>query len=524
MTVLFVRKRSPIWSCTKFFLIYTFLFPCLVGAQSEDYEATWQSLKQHQTPEWFKDAKFGIYCHWGPYSVPAFENEWYAHWMYTNTDNPEYEEGKKFYEHHINTYAPLDEFGYKDFIPLFKAEKFDAAEWADLFERSGAKFAGPVSEHADGFAMWNSKLTQWDALDMGPQRDVMGELSKEIRKRNMKFIATYHRQWLYAWYPTWDESTDASNPDFAGLYGPKVKKGDFQYPPQPHQIDAGFTGYYPKAGNAFNDEWLNRLKAIIDNYSPDLIWFDNKMDIIGEKHRKEFLSYYYNHAQKNQQEVVVTYKFYDLAKGSAVLDVERARMSQLKQYPWLTDDSIDWKAWSHIDNPEYKSTNRIIDFMVDVVSKNGCLLLNITPKANGEIPAPVKERLLQIGDWLGVNGEAIYGTRPFKIYGEGPARVVEGHLSERENPDNTAQDIRYTTKDSTLYAILLDWPDEPVLLSSLTSANGFDFDSISDIQLLGSKQRPTYKNTPNGVQVAFPKEKMGEHAFTLKIERKKQRP
>ncbi|WP_152285452.1 alpha-L-fucosidase [Flavicella marina] len=514
-------------------LLISLLVITLVSCNSSDkkkdsekakivYSADWESLKQHETPEWFLDAKFGIYCHWGPYSVPEYENEWYAHWMYVNEKNPEAKNGKPshFYTHHVETYGPLNEFGYKDFIPMFKAEKFDAAEWAQLFYDAGAKFAGPVSEHADGFAMWDSKLTKWDAKEMGPKRDIMGELSKEIRKRDMKFIATFHRQWLFGWFPTWDETTDASDPEYADLYGPKLKKGDFQYPYNPHEIDAGEDRYYPRAGKEFNDEWLNRLKEIIDNYNPDLVWFDNKMDVVSEEHRKEFLEYYYNHAENKGQEVVSTYKFYDFAKGTAVLDLERSRMKEKKDFPWLTDDSIDWKSWSHISNPRYKSTNRLIDFLVDVVSKNGAVLLNITPKSNGEIPELVKERLLEMGAWLKVNGEAIYGTRTFEIYGEGDAKVVEGHLSEEKNADNTAKDIRFTTKGDVLYAIALDWPENGELhIRTLKQGSELYQKDVASIQLLGNEGNLMFNRDTEGLKIKLPN-KVGDHAFVFKINRK----
>ncbi len=484
------------------------------------YTADWESLKQHETPEWFLDAKFGIYCHWGPYSVPEYENEWYAHWMYVNKDNPEARDGKasKFYEHHVKTYGTLDKFGYKDFIPMFKAEKFNAAEWADLFQKAGAKFAGPVSEHADGFAMWDSDLTEWDAKDMGPKRDAMGELSKEIRKRDMKFIATYHRQWLFGWYPTWDKTTDASDPKYAGLYGPKLKKGDNQMPRSNHEIENGVERYYPLADKKFNDEWLARLKEIIKKYDPDLVWFDNKMDVVSEAHRKAFLQHYYNTADKSGKDVVATYKFKDFKTGTAVLDLERSRMSEKKDFPWLTDDSIDWKAWSHISDPDYKSTNRLIDFLVDVVSKNGAVLLNITPKANGEIPEPVKERLLEMGAWLKTNGEAIYGTRTFKIYGEGDAKVKEGHLSEHQNADNTSKDIRFTTKGNTLYAIALDWPKgDELVIHTLKTGNDLFKSEIASIELLGNEGQLEFSSDAEGLKIKLPKEQTGKHAFSFKI-------
>ncbi|MGC6432213.1 MAG: alpha-L-fucosidase [Jejuia sp.] len=511
-------------------LLVLALFSCNNKANKQDtkddskktaitYKADWESLKKHETPNWFLDAKFGIYCHWGPYSVPAHKTEWYSHWMYVHKDNPEARNGKPhpIHDHHVKTYGTLDKFGYKDFIPMFTAEKFDPVEWADLFEKAGAKFAGPVSEHADGFAMWDSDITEWDAKDMGPKRDIMGELSKEIRKRDMKFIATFHRHWLLAWFPTWDETTDASDPKYAGLYGPKMKKGDFIYPRRKHEIDEGLEKYYPMAPKEFNKDWLARLKEIIDKYNPDMVWFDNKMDVIGEQYRKEFLKYYYNHGLKNNQDVVSTYKFYDFAPGSAVLDLERARMSEKKDFPWLTDDSIDWKAWSHISDPDYKSTNRLIDFLVDVVSKNGAVLLNITPKADGSIPEPVKERLLEMGAWLKVNGEAIYGTRTFEIYGEGDAKVTEGHLSERNNADNTAKDIRFTTKDDKLYAIALDWPEDgELIIKSFKKGNNLLNKAIKSIDLLGGENNLKFEVKANGLHIALP-EKSGNHAFAFRI-------
>ncbi len=357
-------------------LVLVLILPgCLQKAKNQPpivYEANWESLKQHKTPEWFLDAKFGIYFHWGPYAVPAYKTEWYSHYMYLR--------GHPIRKYHEENYGPLNEFGYKDFIPNFTGEHFNADEWAALFKKAGAQFAGPVAEHADGFAMWDSELTEWNAAKMGPNRDVVGEMGKAIRDQGMKFIVTYHRHWLYAWYPTWDTSTDAGDPQYAGLYGPEVPKSSF----------VGATGDYPNyPDDNFQKDWLARLDELMDKYQPDIIWFDNKMDIIDETHRKQFLANYYNKAQQWGKEVVCTYKFKDMAVGSAVLDLERSRMSEKKDFPWLTDDSIDWLAWCNIENPDYKTVNRLIDFLVDVVSKNGAVLLNITPRANGEIPEEV---------------------------------------------------------------------------------------------------------------------------------------
>ncbi len=467
---------------------------------SPKYEPSWESLKKYKVPDWWLNAKFGIYFHWGVYSVPAHETEWYSILMY-NKEHP-------VHDYHVKTYGDLKTFGYKDFIPDFTGEKFNADEWAGLFKKAGAQFAGPVAEHSDGFAMWDSQLTEWDAMDKGPKRDVVGEMEKAVRKQGMKFITTYHRHWLYTWYPTWDETTDAFDEKYAGLYGPKVPKSTFVLADKPTS---------PLPDKEFQEEWLARLNELMDKYQPDIIWFDNKMDIIDEKYRKEFLSTFYNNAEKWGREVVCTYKFEDLPKGTAILDLERSRMSKKKEFPWLTDDSIDWGSWCDVSNPNYKSTNRLIDFLIDVVSKNGALLLNITPRSNGEIPEEVKTRLLEMGEWLKINGEAIYNTRPWKIYGTGPTEVVEGHLSENKNADNTAEDIRYTSKGDVLYAIILDWPEKEAIIPVLKKDSELFTKKIEGIKLLGSDEKLKWERTTEGLIIQMPTEKPCEHAFVFKI-------
>ncbi len=466
------------------------------------FSADWESMKQYQVPDWFRDAKFGIYFHWGVYSVPAYRTEWYSHYMYV-PDHP-------IHEYHTNTYGPVNEFGYKDFIPMFTAEKFNADEWVALFKKAGAKFAGPVTEHADGFAMWDSDLTHFDAMDMGPKRDIVGEMEKAIRDQGLKFVTTFHHQWLYAWYPTWDVSTGTADPEFSDLYGPVVPSTAWGGAREPVE---------PMPDEDFNKRWHSRVMEVIDKYQPDLIYFDNKLDFIDSTYRLDFLSHYYNKAREWDREVVVTYKFQNLKPWAGVLDLERARMSELVNFPWLTDDSVDWGSWCNVQDPDYKSTNRLIDFLVDVVSKNGCVMLNITPTAAGEIPEPVKERLLEMGQWLGINGEAIYGTRPWKVFGEGPAKVTEGHLSERQNPDNTAEDIRFTRKGKLLYAIVLDIPDDlSITIRSLNQDNGISADMIHSVRVLGSDQEIFWKTMDIGLKFTMAFQPELQHAMVLRIQ------
>ncbi len=485
--------------------IFTLLLSLVaLGGTAQEYAPTWESLQKYEVPEWWKNTKFGIYFHWGPYSVPAHKTEWYSIWMYR--------ERHPIREYHEQTYGTLDKFGYKDFIPMFTAEKFNAKKWASLFKKAGAQFAGPVAEHADGFAMWDSEITEWNSAKMGPKRDIVQEMQDAVKAQGMKYIITYHRHWLYAWYPTWDTSTDAGDPLYSGLYGPYAPEGSFVM---------GERGATPSvvATEEFNEEWLARLEELMTKYDPDIIWFDNKMNIIGEEYRKEFLADYYNIGLERGKEVVCTYKFEDLAVGSAVLDLERSRMKDKMDFEWLTDDSIDWNAWCNIDDPAYKDTNRLIDFLVDVVSKNGAVLLNITPTAQGEIPEEVERRLLEMGEWLELNGEAIYDTRPWVVYGEGALEITEGHLSENKNKDATAEDIRFTVNGEQLYAIAMDWPQGNTLtIRTLSDKCEHLSAPIKRVTLLGSRKPLTFSQTSDGLTISLPSRKPCDYAFVFKIE------
>ena len=466
-------------------------------AVPDKYQATWESLKTHQDPKWFDDAKFGIYFHWGVYSVPAFRNEWYSRNMYRT--------GSRENEHHLAKWGSLDKFGYKDFIPMFKAENFDPDDWAQLFAASGAKFAGPVAEHADGFAMWDSKLTEWNAAKMGPKRDVVGEMGKAIRKKGLKFITTFHHQWLWAWYPTFNKNVDAGDPKYSGLYGPVVSDAAWNFKEE--------MNYSP----AFCSHWEAKIREVIDKYNPDLIWFDSRMREIAEENRLGFLSYYYNKAVDWKRDVAVTYKGHDLEPGTGILDLERGRMANITPYKWVNDDAINWDSWSYVENANYKSADRLVDELVDIVSKNGNLLLDIDPKPDGTIPEPTRERLLQIGKWLKLNGEAIYGTRPWEIFGEGPTKVPEGGFGESKIKDFTAADIRFTRNGNTLYAILLDWPGESAKIESLKEGQALWFGRIRSVEMLGIKQFLKWKQDATGLTVQIPDKKPCEYAFVLKI-------
>ncbi len=465
---------------------------------------TWSSLRTHTLPKWLSEGKFGIYTHWGVYSVPACgpNGSWYPHNIYR--------EGTEQYRYHLEHYGHPSKFGYKNLIPLFKAEKFDPDEWAKLFRKAGAKFAGPVAEHHDGFSMWDSEVNEWNATRMGPKRDVVGELEKAIRRQGMKFMVAFHHAENWWYYPHWRKEFDTSDPRYSGLYGPL------------HNLDAPPEIKWDeqdKPSEEFLEQWKGKVQEVIDRYKPDLIWFDFMLGGVREKYRKEILAYYFNKALEWEREVEVTYKGHDLPPEVGIVDLELGRMSELTYHPWITDTSIDESgAWSYVQDVGLKPTTMLVHNLVDNVSKNGYLLLNVGPKANGEIPEPAKERLLGMGKWLEINGEAIYGTTAWVIYGEGPTKIEKGGaFCERHEVQYTAEDIRFTVKDEALYAICLGWPRDEAIIKSLKTLYKSE---IGSVKMLGVDKELRWSLTDQGLRVKIPDGKPCEHAYAFKILRR----
>ncbi len=464
------------------------------------YTADWESLKKHNpAPDWFRDAKFGIYFHWGIYTVPAFANEWYPRNMHIKKNRE--------YKHHVQTYGEPMEFGYHDFVPMFKAEKFNADKWAKLFEKAGARFAGPVAEHHDGFSMWASKLTPWNARDMGPKRDITGELAKAIRKRGMRFVTTFHhaRNNLYQ---------KGIGGNWTGHY--EFVKKDF-----PSLLDdpknAILYGYMPR--EAFLDIWKGKLLEVINKYQPDLMWFDSWLDEIPDKYKTEYLAYYFNKANKWDKEVVVTFKQKDLPREVGVEDYEKGRANHLTEFVWLTDDTISQGSWCYTEGLRIKSTREVLHTLIDIVSKNGQLLLNISPKADGTIPNDQEQVLLGIGKWLKNYGEAIYETRPFVDFGEGPTRLEKGGHFIKMKGGYTPQDIRYTRKGEIVYAIVLGWPgkNEQVVMTLFGEGNKAEGISVKDVSMLSTKKPIKLERQKAGLVVTTPAVKTDDIAIVFKI-------
>jgi len=468
------------------------------------FHADYESLQKYEVPEWYKDAKFGIFIHWGVYSVPAYGSEWYPREMYIP--------GSDIYKHHVATYGSQDKFGYKDFVPKFKAEKFDPASWAHLFKESGAKYVVPVAEHHDGFAMYDSGLSDWTAAKMGPHRDVIGDLATAIRAEGLHFGASSHRvehNFFFGMGRTFP--SDVNDPKNAALYGPAhhwIENKD----------DTSLANDFTYVSPQWTADWLARSSEIVKKYHPDIMYFDWW---IGQpsvrKDLARFAAYYYNTSLKYGDHVgVINYKYWALQEHSAVLDLERGQLGEIRPSIWQTDTSISNKSWGYIENDTFKSPDFVVHQLVDIVSKNGNLLMNIGPRSDGTIPDEVQSVLRNVGSWLQVNGEAIYGTRPWSVYGEGPTKAAAGSFHDTDTLDYKPEDFRFTTKGTTLFAIEMGLPTgREVVIKSL--ADRTFASKVGSVTLLGSDARISFEQQADGLHLHLPAEIPGKYAVTYRI-------
>ncbi|WP_111710254.1 alpha-L-fucosidase [Lutibacter citreus] len=475
-----------------------------VNAQDK-YTQDWESLKEHEAaPQWFQDAKVGVYFTWGPYSIPASGGEWYPRWMYTPGIN---NRGQKTYDYHQKNFGP--NYHYNDFCKDWKTPKFNAKEWVDVFEDMGAKYIGAIAEHHDGFSLWDSKVNPWNAKRMGPKIDIIGAISKETRKRGLKFMATFHHGFNMMYYPKPENSFVRPMSRYN-----MMEKGEFNYP-KGGDYDKLYGNLPYKEAQEY---WLEKLNEVIDKYSPDYIWMDFGQRFLREEYLKKFLVNYFNHALNNKKEVLVNTKGGFFPTDLAIINIERATLPDISNFTWVSDFKLG-ANWSYNQfNRTALNPQKALRILADIVSKNGTMIFCAAPMANGTIPLEQLKTMKEIGAWLKLYGEAIYETRPFVAYGEGVTKIVNDldyewntyNLVRTGLWDLNSGDIRFTSKGNTVYAIQLGWPGEnkTVLMETFTGkAKHFKIKSIS---LLGSKEKIKWRKTNEGLKVITPSQKPKE--------------
>ena len=489
----------------------------------EKFESNWDSLSKQPIPEWLKDAKFGVYTHWGVYSVPAHGGPDYVKNLYGGPEK----DSKGVYEYHVKKYGEIKDFGYTDFIPMFTAPKFNADEWVGLMHEAGAKFGGICLVHHDGFCLWDSKYTRWDSKDMGPKRDIYGEIAKAVRKYDdMKLLATFHhgRTFGYASGGLRDNDITEEMRNEWDLFDPAY--ADF--------FRGELTG---GIAEEFGDEWYSKVTEVIDTYNPDAIWFDGLRGAMGHNHPSEdqvlgAISHYFNQAEKKGQGVTICNKHagtFNFPDSFGLRCYENGREMPEDVGPWFLIDRAIGYPWSYVndktyrDGPDYHTRS-----LIDLVSRGGVFLLSLTPKGDGSIPIREQEIMRGIGKWMKVNSEAIHSTRPWKVYAEGPTKLLDMKKTNKGvykpgwnyRREFVAQDIRFTrSKDNeTLYATALNWPENgKIVIKSLKAGSKLYTKDIKSITMLGSDEKIKWKRTGEGLVVTFPKEKPCEWAYSLKI-------
>ncbi|MCI0498618.1 MAG: alpha-L-fucosidase [Planctomycetales bacterium] len=503
----------------KAFMVLAMIAVCAMASAEQNQLAAngpfgpdWESLKQYQCPEWFRDAKFGIWAHWGPQAVPM-TGDWYARRMYIEN----HEQNK----YHLANYGHPSEFGYKDIIPLWKAEKWDPDRLMSLYKKAGAKYFVSMGVHHDNFSLWNDKFHRWNAVNMGPKRDVVGEWQKAAKKYALRFGVSEHLAASYTWFQTSRGADkegpqagvpyDGANPEFADLYHAKAQPDD--------------TGWYT-TNPVWHAEWAQRINGLLADYKPDLLYSDGGLPfgLFG----RQVLADFYNHnmqAHKGRLEAVYTCKGHGLhpntennqfVQEACVPDVERGGLTDIQPYVWQTDTSIG--DWYCNRNWKPRGADWVIRALADIVSKNGNLLLNVELRPDGSIAEDVKNTLETLGQWMAVNGEAIYATRPWLTCGEGPTVLKGGHFDG--SFALTAHDIRFTTKKGKLYAIALGWPAEGKLtICSLAVPN-----EIKYVKLLGYNKKLVWQQTDKGLEITLPSKKVSEIASVFEIRGKNLTP
>jgi len=452
------------------------------------YKPSDESLTQYHCPEWFRDAKFGIWAHWGPQAVPR-QGDWYARRIYLEKDPA--------YKYHLEHYGHPSEFGYKDIIPLWKAERWDPDKLMELYKKTGAKYFVSMGSHHDNFFLWDSKIHRWNAVNMGPEKDVVAIWKEAARKQGLKFGVSEHLGASFTWFQV-AHGSDTQGPKKGVPYdGADTKYSDL-YHAQTTPDDKGWL----TNNLVFQVEWFSSIKELIDNYHPDLLYSDSHMPF--EDVGRSLIAHYYNQDMaRNNGNLNAVYTCKQSSGGKWVQDVERGVLDSLSPYPWQTDTSIG--DWYYRTDQKYKTSTEVIQMLVDIVSKNGNLLLNVVQTPEGDLEPDMLRILDEIGVWTAANGEGIYGTRPWKIFGEKSAEakaVKPGRFNE--NYKFNAKDIRFTAKDGVLYAFCLGIPTEDILIYSLGKNSKYLDNPVASVKMLGSDVKVKWSQTDAAMIIKKP--------------------
>ena len=473
---------------------------------------TRQSLQGYRIPDWFRDAKFGIWAHWGPQSAIE-DGDWYARNMYI--------QGSEQYLYHAETYGHPSKVGYKDLVNNWKAAKWDPEHLMGLYKKAGAKYFVSMGVHHDNFDLWDSKYTRWNAVNMGPKKDVVGIWQKAARNHGLRFGVSEHLWISYKWFAV-SHGADKTGP----LAGVSYDGADAQFADLYH--DAGCVQFAAKLDwndNGIPDTWrqhyLDRMTDLIDKYQPDLLYTDGHLPF--EEYGLKMVAHLYNVSAQlhgGQVESIYTSKENsDCAIGTCLLDHERGVSDGIAANPWQTDTCIG--QWHYKRGQRYKSAKKVIDLLTDIVSKNGNLLLNFPLPNSGELDIEEMNTLDGITAWMAVNSEGIYGTRPWKIYGEGPStkvKIVAGNFNEDKQKDLTAEDVRFTAKNSTIYAFVMGWPEKAAVVNALGLGSPQGAGKILKVELLGGRGDVKWRQDDAGLRVEMPAEKISDVGITLKVE------
>ena len=460
------------------------------------YQAAWDSLTRHEVPQWFSDSKFGLYAHWGIYSVPGFGNEWYGKWMHDPAHDIHRQHGERFG-------SPTD-YGYTRFIDGFTAERYDPEEWADLFAASGALYAGFSLAHHDGFGLWDSDVYRWNVGKMGPKRDLYGELAQALRRRDLRLVAPFHIirgfNWFLAGWNQWDQTFDEAAIKRGLAEGWELFDPDY----------ADF--YWVQQTSRFEDffqQWQLKVREVIDKYQPDMMWFD------GGKFREdgyedtalEILAHYLNQARGWGKDVLVLNKLpvsmqYNFHPDFGVINFEKGRdRPPVYERPWNDDMRIGDQSWGWVENQQYADGHTLLSKLIDCAARGGTMMLSLSPQPDGTIPDGQRRPLLRMGDWLRWNGQAIYHTVPWTTPAEGDEAklIVERRGHKFWEYDNcNADDRRYTqSKDGkTVYAMTLGIPERSVSFEALDESV-----AVENVSLLESDQPVQWAQSPAGLTI-----------------------